>query len=76
VTIDLEFRDDGTSLEITDDGVGFNPTAAREAGGMGLLGIEQRVESIGGTLNVESMPGRGSTVRVEVRDARTASSLS
>jgi PAS domain S-box-containing protein len=73
VTIVLEFGDGGTRLEITDDGAGFDPASAREAGGMGLLGIEQRVETIGGTLNVESKPGRGSTVRVEVRDAGAGS---
>jgi PAS domain S-box-containing protein len=68
VTVDLSFEDDGACLEIIDDGVGFDPAVARGSGGMGLLGMEERVQRIGGTLAIESAPGRGTTVRVKIRD--------
>jgi PAS domain S-box-containing protein len=71
VRVDLKFTDEGACLQITDDGVGFDPLAARESGGMGLLGMEERVQRINGSLEVESTPGQGATVRVEVRHART-----
>ena len=54
-------------LEIADDGVGFDPTKASERGGLGLRGMEERASGLGGRLAVESKPGEGTTVRVEVR---------
>ena len=68
VRVDLQFADEGACLEITDDGVGFDPVAAKGSGGMGLVGIEERVQRIEGSLVVESAPGQGTTVRVKVRD--------
>jgi signal transduction histidine kinase len=71
VRVDLKLTDESASLQITDDGVGFDPVAARESGGMGLLGMEERVRRINGSLDVESAPGCGSAVRVEAPYART-----
>jgi signal transduction histidine kinase len=48
-------------LSIRDDGAGFDSTSRTE--GFGVLGMRERAELIGGTLNVESAPGRGTTVR-------------
>jgi signal transduction histidine kinase len=53
-------------LEIADDGVGFDPVARSNAGGLGLRGMQERAASMGGQLTVESRPGAGTTVRVEV----------
>jgi PAS domain S-box-containing protein len=69
VTVDLKFEDQDACLEITDDGVGFDPVVARRSGGMGLLGIEERVQRIHGSFAIESAPGDGTTLRVTVRDA-------
>jgi signal transduction histidine kinase len=66
VTVDLVFEDEYACLEITDDGVGFDPVKARESGGMGLLGMKERVRRIEGSLIVESAPGRGTAVKVKV----------
>jgi PAS domain S-box-containing protein len=71
VILDLKFEDETTCLEIEDDGVGFDPAAARRGGGMGLLGIEERVRQIKGTFTIESAPGSGTALRVEVRDGGT-----
>jgi PAS domain S-box-containing protein len=66
VTVDLVFEEEYACLEITDDGVGFDPAKARESGGMGLLGMKERVRRIEGSLIVESAPGRGTAVKVKV----------
>ncbi len=50
-------------LSIEDDGVGFPLDGPR---GLGLRGIEERVAVSGGTFEIESSPGRGTTVTVEV----------
>jgi signal transduction histidine kinase len=54
------------TLEIVDDGIGFEPSLARECGGFGLRGMEERVAHLGGTLTVQSGPGEGTRIRVEV----------
>jgi signal transduction histidine kinase len=53
-------------LEIADDGIGFDLERAREGGGFGLRGMEERVTRLGGRFSVVSRLGEGSTVRVEV----------
>jgi PAS domain S-box-containing protein len=52
------------NLSIRDDGVGFDPTAARGAGGLGLVSMEERARMAGGTLSVTARPGRGTRVRL------------
>ena len=69
VTVNLQFGDERTTLQVKDDGVGFDPVVARERGGLGLRGIEQRVQQIQGELTIESAPGAGTTPRVAVPDA-------
>jgi PAS domain S-box-containing protein len=57
-------------LEISDDGCGFvvpeKWVDLARAGHFGLVGTAERVEAIGGTLDVQSGPGKGTTVRVSV----------
>jgi signal transduction histidine kinase len=53
-------------LEITDDGVGFDPAVAREQGGFGLCGMEERAAQLGAELSIKSWPGEGTQVKVEV----------
>ena len=56
-TIDGELR-----LSVSDDGVGgADPTR-----GSGLIGLKDRVEAIGGTLTVQSRPGQGTRLDVEL----------
>ena len=54
-------------LEVTDNGCGFDPEAARNAGGMGLISMHQRAELVGGVLSIHSAPGEGTRVQVRVR---------
>jgi signal transduction histidine kinase len=64
VDILLERRADHVSLIIEDDGVGFASAASDSSGGAGLLGMQERAALIGATLQVESAPGRGTTILV------------
>jgi signal transduction histidine kinase len=56
-------------MEIRDDGKSFQAERILNASGnkhLGLLGMRERVEMVGGTFCVESEPGKGTTVRVEI----------
>jgi signal transduction histidine kinase len=66
VSVLLHLKNQTVALEVADDGVGFDPTAAREQGGFGLRGMEERAARLGGTLRVDSHPGEGSKITVEV----------
>lgn len=67
VTVTLTRRGTGTVLRITDDGQGFDPTAVRQAGRhLGLVSMSHRAHSVGGTLTVQSAPGAGATIEMEV----------
>lgn len=62
-------------MEIKDDGQGFEVDGTTQAktknNRLGLLGMRERVEMIGGTFCVESALGKGTTVRVEVPAAKS-----
>lgn len=66
VEVRLQLDDGKVCLEIEDDGVGFDPARARQTGGVGLRGMEERVRRIQGKLAITAAPGLGTTVRVEV----------
>jgi ligand-binding sensor domain-containing protein/signal transduction histidine kinase len=66
VQVRLQFGDALTRLEVCDDGVGFEPAIARLRGGFGISGMEERAQGIGGTLLIESTPGQGTRVAVQV----------
>ena len=56
----LSASGDELAFEVVDDGDGFDPGSTRR--GSGLQGMADRVDAIGGTLEVRSQPGRGTTV--------------
>lgn len=68
VTVTLDYAGDQVTLEVRDDGIGFDGTGghARTGGGFGLAGMRRRVEEAAGTLDVTSAPGTGTTVRVRL----------
>jgi signal transduction histidine kinase len=62
-------RSDGTlELTVRDDGVGFDVQrildGAAGRGNLGLVGMTERVEILGGVLNLESEPGHGTRIRI------------
>jgi signal transduction histidine kinase len=69
VDVLAEQRGDRVMVMIEDDGVGFEPERVQRGDHFGLLGLAERAEALGGTLTVESKPGGGTTVVVEVPSA-------
>jgi nitrate/nitrite-specific signal transduction histidine kinase len=66
--VDLHFFPQNSSLvlEIMDTGKGFDPHCVPEQGCLGLKSMAERAKKLGGALAVESKPGDGTTVRVEI----------
>ncbi|MFD8740753.1 GAF domain-containing sensor histidine kinase [Streptomyces sp. NPDC059618] len=67
VDVTLDRRGPGAVLHVRDDGSGFDPTAIRSAGRhLGLVSMRDRAGGVGGTLTVESAPGKGTVIEMEV----------
>jgi signal transduction histidine kinase len=66
VQIHLNYGEDAVRLEMMDNGTGFDPENASRSGGVGLRGIQERVQQLGGRLEIESAPGKGSRLRVKI----------
>jgi signal transduction histidine kinase len=64
-TVRIAAADDAVSIEVTDDGRGFDPAAVGPEH-FGLRSMRGRVADLGGRLEVTSAPGRGTVLRVEV----------
>jgi signal transduction histidine kinase len=67
VDVTLDRRGSGAVLRVTDDGSGFDPQAIRRAGRhLGLVSMRDRASGVAGSLSVESAPGKGTTIEMEV----------
>jgi signal transduction histidine kinase len=67
IEVTLDARDGVLALTVADDGAGFDATApGLRARRLGLTSMEERARALGGTLAVESRPGAGTRVRLEV----------
>jgi signal transduction histidine kinase len=69
-TVALEADERAMRLIVADRGVGFDPAEpppADEHHSLGLIGMRERVEAVGGSLRLESAPGQGTRVVAEVR---------
>lgn len=66
VQVRLTRADARVCLSVSDDGVGFASNRPSESGGLGLINMRERVRQLNGTLEFESAPGRGTTIRTEV----------
>ncbi|GGY00960.1 GAF domain-containing sensor histidine kinase [Streptomyces anandii] len=67
VDVTLDRRGCGAVLRITDDGTGFDPRTVRRAGRhLGLVSMRDRASGVGGRLTVESAPGKGTAIEMEV----------
>jgi signal transduction histidine kinase len=64
-TVRLRERDDLLEFEVEDDGAGFNPAVARR--GSGLTNMADRLDALGGSLQLDSIPGRGTRLGGRVR---------
>ncbi len=70
VALTLSYMEDVVTLDVLDDGAGFDIAAAstdgRTSGGFGLTSMRQRVDQLTGTLTIESEPGGGTAVSATV----------
>lgn len=67
IVVRLDFTEPAQMrLVIEDNGVGFDPSAPVPAGHFGIIGIRERVEKLGGSSELRSQPGKGTTVEVKV----------
>lgn len=69
VDTNIQKLPDRIGMEITDDGRSFQVQRVMQSRGrkhLGLLGMRERLEMVGGRFDVESAPGKGTTVRAEI----------
>ena len=72
VLITLKDDNGRLHLQVRDDGCGFQSIEAGQSLGFGLLGMRERVLGLGGTMQIESSEGQGTTVSIEFPLAREA----
>ncbi len=65
VGILLERRDETIVIVVEDNGIGFDPQTLR-SNQLGILGMHERANMLGGKVSIESAPGKGSTIVLEV----------
>jgi signal transduction histidine kinase len=70
--VEVHERDATVRLSVRDDGSGFDPAGEGEGEGFGLLGVHERVALLGGELQIDSAPGRGTTVTARIPVQRGA----
>jgi PAS domain S-box-containing protein len=78
VEVNIQKLNDGIGMKIKDDGKSFSVEGQlRTKGGkrLGLLGMRERVEMVGGTFCVESTPGKGTAIEVEIPFAKVRKGL-
>jgi signal transduction histidine kinase len=70
IELTLAYQPDKVRLRVNDDGIGFvaDKNAAVYGGHFGLLDMSERTEKIGGSLSLNSVPGRGTEIIVEVTE--------
>ena len=66
VRMELTDTEDVLTLEVTDNGRGFDPAAPARPRSFGLQGLRERARTVGGWLDVSSRPGQGSSVILSV----------
>jgi signal transduction histidine kinase len=70
IAVTVRDEDPVVTISVRDRGHGFDP--ASHTSGFGLVGMRERVESLGGSLSIDSAPGRGTTVSVRLPAKRRA----
>jgi signal transduction histidine kinase len=66
IQLQLARHDDYISILIEDNGIGFNASKLPQKQGMGLASIKKRVEVKGGSFHIDSTPGHGTTVSIDI----------
>jgi signal transduction histidine kinase len=66
VQVHLRLENDELCLHVSDDGKGFIPGPRKAGQSFGLVGMQERVLMLGGSLQIDSQPGEGTTLCVRV----------
>ncbi len=66
VDVLLNLHNQHVTLIVEDDGIGFTPSSPDTDDHLGLFGMRERVEMLGGSFIIESSPGKGTTIKAEV----------
>jgi len=66
----LRGLDGGLQLAVQDDGCGFDPAVQRHRPSLGLASMRERVHLLGGELDIDTAPGRGTTIVAWVPEAK------
>ncbi len=66
VTVSLHTEGELIILKVSDDGIGFNPDAIENQGGMGLFNMRERATRIGGSMTIQSAVGEGAIVTAAI----------
>jgi two-component system sensor histidine kinase DegS len=70
VGIDIKFDSGTLDLAVSDDGIGFSPDRSIKGGedssGLGLLNIKEQAERLGGKMEIETQPGKGTKIQITV----------
>jgi signal transduction histidine kinase len=64
--VTLATNEGALTVEVADSGKGFDPQALAADGHLGLAGMRERVEILGGTFAVASAPGEGTVIRAQL----------
>ncbi len=71
VAVSVRTAKDDIVVIVMDDGIGFKPSGSNR-GGIGLLGIKERVQALHGRLHISSAPRKGTTIQVQIPAGMTA----
>ena len=66
VEVRIDGTDDSVTLSVRDNGGGFAPQTPRKPNSYGLLGLRERVYLLGGEVDIDSLPGKGTEITVHI----------
>ncbi|MEO7548106.1 MAG: ATP-binding protein, partial [Ramlibacter sp.] len=66
VQVQIERSATAVTLHVTDNGRGFSPAAPRQPHSLGLMGLRERAQLLKGSLHIDSAPGRGTKINVQI----------
>jgi signal transduction histidine kinase len=64
--VQVTMTGDQLAVTVEDDGKGFDTSLVKQSGGMGWSNIQSRIEYLKGNLDIQSEPGKGTSVHIEL----------
>ncbi len=66
INVQLTLDDDSIKVVVSDNGKGFHPDDLKSSSGLGLKIIQERVEVLGGTIDIDALPGQGARISLQI----------